>query len=175
MMTRSLLALTFLASMPVFVLGQSKQSNYSSQPCCGQTESSMQFVSLQEEIQYTRTYIQSYLLNKLKTRQLSQGVHTISSEPSGHKFQAMVGRGGIVTAWYVTDPSGHRIAQINANTGTGDIDVNKCMNEFIADVAIIDGLWKTGISRFEYGRQIWGAWLGFLTCLETQRDGGAAD
>lgn len=157
-----IVAALIFACVPVIAFGQSKTPQ-SSPPCCGETEPSMQFASLQEELLYSQLNIQAYLLTKTKSTKLVSGVHLISAS-SGYKFQATVGRNGVVSSWYITDPSGHQVARVNASGNNGDTEVNLCMQKFIDRVALID-TW-TFLSRVQYGQQIWQAWGAFLTCLK---------
>ncbi len=155
-------ALAIFGFFPVFAFGQTK-ATYSYQPCCGETVPTTQFASLQEELLYSQLHIEAFLLIKTNSSRLSSGVYLISAS-SGYKFQATVSRSGFVSSWYVTDPSGHRFAQVNASGAPGDTKVNICMQKFIDRVAEIETY--TFLSRVQYGQQLCGAWIGFLSCLE---------
>ncbi len=157
-----IVAALILASVPIVTFGQIKTTQ-SSPACCGEAEPTMPFASIQEELLYSQLNIQAYLLTKTKSTKLASGVHLISAS-SGYKFQATVSRNGVVSSWYVTDPSGHQVARVNASGDNGDTEVNLCMQKFIDRVALID-TW-TFLSRVQYGQQIWSAWGAFLTCLE---------
>lgn len=161
-MSRTIIVVALIfACVPVVAFGQSKTTQ-STSPCCGESEPTTQFASIQDELLYSQLNIQAYLLTKTRTTKLASGVHLISAS-SGYKFQAIVGRNGVVSSWYITDPLGHQVARVNANGDHGDTNVNLCMQKFIDRVALID-TW-TYLSRVQYGQQIMQAWGAFLTCI----------
>lgn len=195
MKTTLLAAVTLCVCLPSIVFGQanrtaspnlrvratqsagptvsSKPTGIASQSCCGQNaEDVTRISSPQEEIHLTQLTIHARLMYKSAAPSLTPGVHLLSTSPDGHKFQATVNRQGVVSNWFVTEPSGLRLAQVNSNNGGGQVDVNRCMDEFLRRTEFCE--WQgTFDSRYNYGRCYWEAWLGFLTCLESGLEGAA--
>lgn len=133
--------------------------------CCGQAAEASRFSTPEEEIQFTQLSIHLRLLDKSSSPTLSPGVHLISNSPDGYKFQATVSKTGVVSNWFVAAPSGLRMAQVNSNGGGDQVDVNRCMEEFLRRTEFCE--WQgTFDSQYNYNRCYWEAWRSFLGCLE---------
>ncbi len=176
MKTSLLIAVTLTACLPGILFGQVKRNAVSAastkttvntiQPCCGQSvEDETMVLSPREEIALTQLTIHVRIMHQSAAPTLTPGVHVLSTGPDGHKFQATVSRQGVVTNWFVTEPSGVRLAQVNSNDDGGQVDINRCMAEFLRRAEFCE--WQgTFDSRYNYGRCYWEAWRSFLGCLE---------